>query len=409
METIRFSPIAAQDIRFGTGSFEVILADGRTVTVDEVDIGYWILKLGLKVYASSGALPTTDVVEGSIAYVTGSGLYQYSGSAWSAAGAVHNHSAADITSGTLAVARGGNGADFSAAAQGVILYFSAAGVLSALTPGTSGQYLKTQGAAANPAWANFTTGGTYGSIGQNSFNNAGAPTAQMDLVAQVVILRNSDNEIVTRYNPGTITNNTGTAGSVANGRDQAAAFTADTFVYFYWIWNGATLASVSSATSPPTGPTLPSGYTHWSFAGCVRFNGSSQLVLTRITGNTAWYYAGQSALSAGAATSDTSVNLATFVPGDATGFILGFSARAKVATAGGRRQADCAMRHVTGSDFYTIKMDQEANGSSMQSSGQIHMPNSTTTFRYQWTLDADASNNELDVHVLGYVLRNGGT
>ncbi len=48
---------------------------------------------------------------------------------------------------------GGTGADFSATAQGNILYFSSAGVLSALPPGTSGQFLKTNGAAANPSWA----------------------------------------------------------------------------------------------------------------------------------------------------------------------------------------------------------------------------------------------------------------
>lgn len=52
----------------------------------------------------------------------------------------------------ITVANGGTGADFSAAAQGSIFYFSAAGVLSALSPGTSGYFLKSQGAAANPVW-----------------------------------------------------------------------------------------------------------------------------------------------------------------------------------------------------------------------------------------------------------------
>ena len=37
--------------------------------------------------------------------------------------------------------------------QGDVLYGSAADTLSRLAPGTSGQYLQTAGAAANPAWA----------------------------------------------------------------------------------------------------------------------------------------------------------------------------------------------------------------------------------------------------------------
>jgi hypothetical protein len=71
----------------------------------------------------------------------------------------HTHSAADITSGTLAVARGGTGQDFSAASQGSIIYFSATGTMATLPPGTAGQFLKTQGAGANPVWANVPSGG----------------------------------------------------------------------------------------------------------------------------------------------------------------------------------------------------------------------------------------------------------
>jgi hypothetical protein len=51
-------------------------------------------------------------------------------------------------------------------------------------------------------------GGTagYGSRGQFSRNNAGAPESQYDLKADVVVLsKPSDQSTVTRYNPGTIT------------------------------------------------------------------------------------------------------------------------------------------------------------------------------------------------------------
>lgn len=36
--------------------------------------------------------------------------------------------------------------------QGMIIYFGAAGVASLLSPGAAGQFLKTNGAAANPSW-----------------------------------------------------------------------------------------------------------------------------------------------------------------------------------------------------------------------------------------------------------------
>lgn len=44
-------------------------------------------------------------------------------------------------------------------AQGDVFYRSAAGTLTRLAPGTSGQFLKTQGAAANPVWANVGSDG----------------------------------------------------------------------------------------------------------------------------------------------------------------------------------------------------------------------------------------------------------
>lgn len=56
----------------------------------------------------------------------------------------------------LSVANGGLGADNSAQVQGTILYVSATGVISFLATGTSGKFLKTQGAGANPTWDTAT-------------------------------------------------------------------------------------------------------------------------------------------------------------------------------------------------------------------------------------------------------------
>jgi hypothetical protein len=56
METIRYSLIGAQDIKTGFGSFEVTLADGRTVILEGVNSSHLI-----PAYASASVLPTVGV------------------------------------------------------------------------------------------------------------------------------------------------------------------------------------------------------------------------------------------------------------------------------------------------------------------------------------------------------------
>jgi hypothetical protein len=154
-ETIKFALIGKQDLKLGTSTFEVVTADGRTVTMDEIDIGKLLESAPIKTYATTALLPTTNVAAGSLARVSADGfIYVYSGSAWAVVGGTgtHNHAASEITTGQLAVARGGTALDTSAYVQGSILYFNATGVLAQLTPGATGTFLKTQGASANPVW-----------------------------------------------------------------------------------------------------------------------------------------------------------------------------------------------------------------------------------------------------------------
>lgn len=54
----------------------------------------------------------------------------------------------------LTSAAGGTGSNLGGSVQGSVPYFSATGVMSALGTGTAGQVLQTQGASANPIWAN---------------------------------------------------------------------------------------------------------------------------------------------------------------------------------------------------------------------------------------------------------------
>jgi hypothetical protein len=66
--------------------------------------------------------------------------------------------------------------DSGSTAQGTIYYANASGYLTALVPGTAGQVLQTNGAAANPVWANVsativTTGFSAAKSAGTTFSN----------------------------------------------------------------------------------------------------------------------------------------------------------------------------------------------------------------------------------------------
>ena len=161
------------------------------------------------------------------------------------------------------------------------------GSLNLQTGGTSAITIDSSQVAT---FSNAPTSGiqsTYSVRGLTGLNNSTTPNTQYDFSADAVVLINTNGAPIRRVNTGTITNNVSAAGAVANGRDQSGAFSAGSWIHFYFIWNGTTLATLSSATAPPTGPTLPTGYTHWAYLGAVRFNGSSQMTKTWIRGSRA--------------------------------------------------------------------------------------------------------------------------
>jgi hypothetical protein len=71
------------------------------------------------------------------------------------AAASHTHSAADVTSGTLVVGRGGTGTATAPTAGGIIWATSTSAYASTAL-GTSGQFLQSAG-TSTPVWANLTT------------------------------------------------------------------------------------------------------------------------------------------------------------------------------------------------------------------------------------------------------------
>lgn len=251
-----------------------------------------------------------------------------------------------------------------------------------------------------------TLGGSRVS-GLRGANNTGTPNSLFDLAADQIELRQpSDGSIVVRTNTGTLTTNVLTAGPAANGRDQAGVFAVPNFVHFYFIWNGTTLATLASLTAPPTGPTLPTGYTHWAYAGSVLYNASPVLVRTLMRGNRMLTVAVTQTVNAGApaANTETLVDASGAAPPIALAFILDVSMTlTNVDTSG------FTLRHrvVTGSDVSLLTGAVLAAGIGAIN-GQILIPYVGGAYWYLWTVDTP--NTPVPVifeYLVGFVVPNG--
>lgn len=245
----------------------------------------------------------------------------------------------------------------------------------------------------------------YKVIGATCTNNAGTPTTQYDLDADYILLRpatyGTNNPIsVLRMAPGAaITNNTSTAGVTANGRDQAGAFTASTWIHFYWIWDGTTLATISSATAPPTGPAMPTGYTHWAYACALYFTAGSALLNTYVRGCRVSYrnpITDARMLSGGTATTSTAISLTTAVPPNALNVFCSTWS-----------QTSAAIEIV----YYQLVSGTNYQGAysivgSTYGLVTFTMPNVGQNLNYLWNTAATDRLAYLDI--VGYTIPNGG-
>jgi hypothetical protein len=251
---------------------------------------------------------------------------------------------------------------------------------------------------------------SWGSRGQTSKNNPANPNTQYDLDADQITLRHATLPSYVITAPGAaITNNVGLSGPIINGRDQGAAFTPSSWLHLYWIWDGTTLATVSSQTAPPTGPTLPTNYTHWSYAGAIFFGAGSTLAHIYIRGNTAYYDAQASVISGQHAnTTEITLSLAAFIPPNAQSF-LGHVMAAVGATGGGSTAGTVTLRFITGSDVLSVRPHTSVASGFGTDSMAFEMPNISQQMFYLWTDEsAFVFARTLNISIVGYRLPNGG-
>lgn len=247
-----------------------------------------------------------------------------------------------------------------------------------------------------------------GLVGQN---NIATPLTKMDFAADgVVLYQPSTGGTVSRQNTGNITNDVTVAGPVANGRDQAAAFGAANWIHFYFIWNGSTLATISSLTSVSVGPTMPPGYTHWAYIGAVFYNGSSQLLSVHAKGCYFAYDNEQAALVSGTATTDTAIVVSSIIPPTTLTYSCNFR-QSPTGSAGGFASVNSVFSVISASVLAQFPY-QGYNGSVSSAQGLGfsasfgNIPNINQTLIYRNV--NTTGTGSLVVTVTGYKMANGG-
>ena len=166
-----------------------------------------------------------------------------------------------------------------AGTQGDVPYYGASGAFSRLTAGTSGQFLSTLGASANPVWADVpqSVGGSWLNL---VVTRPG--TTQVTVTADQLLVRSVAGAGV-RITSVNVTGTITTSG--ANGLDTGAE--AANTIYYVWVIrksSDGTVAALFSTSSAIGSITFPSGYDQAALVSAVGNNNSSDFINFRQNG-----------------------------------------------------------------------------------------------------------------------------
>jgi hypothetical protein len=296
-------------------------------------------------------------------------------------------------------------------------YFTAAGVRS-YVQGSDGQiYVAVaDNIGQNPvtdtsntywtlAFNNKSSSRVSGLIGNN---NVTTPNTQFDFSAASVTLRNpTTGYTAVLTNTGTITNNILTAGPIANGRDQVGAFSNSSWIHFHFIYNGTTLATISSTSA--TAPTLPAGYSYAAYAHAVYLGSGGLLTKGFIRGSWFQYETSPGAVNNGNSTGLTSIPVTTMVPPNALQFELWCPNLALTALASGAYNLQCNI--VISGTAVAVQFGMQgtgaANGVTGVSGAVKRLQNINQNFAYQLVVGAGVG-YIVTLGVSGYSVPNGG-
>jgi hypothetical protein len=245
-----------------------------------------------------------------------------------------------------------------------------------------------------------------GSKNLRGYPNSSTPLTKYDLSADYVVLKDSSNTCIAFSSTGTKTCDFGAAGSAINSRDQAGAFTADSWVYVYWISDGTNINTLASLSA--TSPTLPGSYTYFCLATAVRWNVSSNIVPAATCGDKILYVSAISVLNSGTSTVEASISITSTVPPSAGTFSIS-TLSAISATAGGAATITANIRTITGTNTISRTITTGLASSAARENSWFELNNINNTLFYLISTTGSVSVADFSVWIAGFTLPNGST
>ncbi|WP_447983777.1 hypothetical protein [Nitrospira sp. Nam74] len=132
------------------------------------------------------------------------------------------------------------------------------------------------GLTAGMYWLYFDAGAGGGGV-TTAYRGRYSNALAVDVTADEVTASSSTGLKAVTQALGTITVSIDIAGPTANGRGQAGAFSANTYIYLWLIYNPTTATWAGVWDTSATAPTLPSGYTYKLLIGGYRIDANSVL------------------------------------------------------------------------------------------------------------------------------------
>jgi hypothetical protein len=195
----------------------------------------------------------------------------------------------------------------------------------------------------------------------------------------------------------TVFTNDVSAATTVNGRDQAAVFTAGTWVYLYFVGTGFGQPTTLSSASP-SAPAFLTGQNECALAGAIFNAAGPKLQFTGIRGSWVYYSPPQAVIGPGSTTTETSVSLAGVIPPNA----LNLAVRAETVNAAGAGTLTSRLRVFSGVDYYVQSVTaSDRDGTCLQ------MPNLNQLVLFVNDGGA-AGGSTFTVECLGYQIPNGG-
>lgn len=241
-------------------------------------------------------------------------------------------------------------------------------------------------------------------------NDGAFPGTKMNCSVSALVAINSSSGRLRITAPGTLVCNIALAGPIPGGRDQAGAFGANQWVSIWAITNGTSTACLASLSSDQiSGPTLPSGYTHFAYLTSVRANAVGDFLNIVTRGRTVFYKSQetiQTVTSAGTTTPST----LSWIPPSATEFMV--QIRALLSTNGSGAAA--ISTQVGGFDisYSQFSGNVYVNGASQSSelSTTIPLPNVASQLALivtNWSNPSNIASESISLKAIGYTIQNG--